>query len=446
MTHSFRATPNQSRGFRHSRTILLVLLLMGAGIAGAEAPDRARLKPTLVRLQPGTEQAFKVIIEAPRFNYARLAEKVTWSVNDVAGGNSAVGTIDAKGVYRAPASIPVPHEVHVRAEVEGVANRYLWATVLVGDADVNYKPAGSFTDPPDAGRFQNPHSIFVDRNGNLLIADEGSNRVFRFAKDGRFINEIGLGPGRGPGRGLGRPAAAPADSAPGPRMFGPPIDKPGHFAQPRVALEDASGQVFVVDVAERRPMIQVFDGEGHFLRGFGRWGTLPGELLMGHGMAFDSHQRLFLVDIQNVRVNIYDHSGSFVSSWGKQGTFPGEVNAIHGISIDANDEVFLNSYYGPTQKFTADGRFLLAFAYADPPDHASSFQSICGDRWGNVYVTAGRDGLAKYSNTGEFLGWVVQGRSIQWAAVDNQGTVYLLPARFGRSAQPRATVEIYAVQ
>jgi len=34
--------------------------------------------------------------------------------------------------------------------------------------------------------------------------------------------------------------------------------------------------------------------------------------------------------------------------------------------MDSNDDVFVNGYNGPTQKFTFDGRFLLAFAYGDP--------------------------------------------------------------------------------
>jgi Protein of unknown function (DUF1800) len=40
---------------------------------------------------------------------------VVWSVNEIAGGNSAVGTISTSGMYVAPASIPTPPQVIVRA-------------------------------------------------------------------------------------------------------------------------------------------------------------------------------------------------------------------------------------------------------------------------------------------------------------------------------------------
>lgn len=70
------------------------------------------------------------------------------------------------------------------------------------------------------------------------------------------------------------------------------------------------------------------------------------------------------------------------------------------------------------QKFTFDGRFLLAFAYGHPPDGSVYFHSLTGDKWGNVFVTvrtkAGYEGtlesnvgkkvsMAKYNNNGDFI-------------------------------------------
>jgi hypothetical protein len=214
-----------------------------------------------------------------------------------------------------------------------------------------------------------------------------------------------------------------------------------------VALADSSGMIYVVDVAERRPMIQVFNPEGQFQYSFGRHGILPGELFRSHGMAFDSKGLLHVEDVEDARVDTYERNGKFVSCWGHEGTMPGELNAPHGIYLDPNDEIFIIGYYGPTQKFTADGRYLFSFAPGDPPDHAVSFQFLSGDRWGDVYVPMRRDGLAKFSNTGKFLGWVVKGHGVQWVAVAHDGTVYLLPAGTSRKeAKPQATVEVYSEQ
>jgi hypothetical protein len=429
---------------------LLVYMFLSVGslcaqdaLPGDQPLDRARIQPVFVKLPPGAEQQFRAIIEAPRFSFARLAEKVTWTVNDIVGGDAQVGTIDAKGWYRAPARAPVPHEVHIRAEVEGVVNRFLFATALVGAPEIAYSLASSWTDPPEAHRLVYPHGISLTPQGDLLIADSNANRVFRFSRDGKLLAEIGPDP-TGKQRSRETPPLSGSGTADNGYFGG---ERPGYFAGPRVALSDPSGMVYVVDVAERRAMIQVVDSEGHFQYGFGRHGVLPGELFRSHGMAFDSNWRLHVEDVENARIDTYERTGKFLSSWGHEGTWPGELNAPHGIYIDPNNEIFIIGFYGPTQKFSADGRYLFTFASADPPEHAVSFQFVCGDRWGDVYVPLRREGLAKFSNTGEFLGWVVKGHSVQWATVAPDGTVYLLPAMPSPGkAKPQATVEIYSEQ
>lgn len=40
---------------------------------------------------------------------------VTWSVNDIAGGNAALGTVDATGRYTAPAAVPAANNIVVKA-------------------------------------------------------------------------------------------------------------------------------------------------------------------------------------------------------------------------------------------------------------------------------------------------------------------------------------------
>ena len=43
------------------------------------------------------------------------ADKVTWSVNDVAGGDSTFGTITSRGLYRAPRLVPALNSVRIKA-------------------------------------------------------------------------------------------------------------------------------------------------------------------------------------------------------------------------------------------------------------------------------------------------------------------------------------------
>jgi hypothetical protein len=151
-------------------------------------------------------------------------------------------------------------------------------------------------------------------------------------------------------------------------------------------------------------------------------------------MQFDRQQRLFVVDVDNARVNVYDKAGKFLFDWGKDGLYPGEFNAAHGLFIDPSGDVFISGYYGPVQKFTADGKFLRAFGYGEPPDGPVHFHAIGGDRWGNVYITVRNKGhrpnevsLIKYNNNGDFVtSWRLSDaeREVNWVTTDQRGLVY----------------------
>ena len=67
------------------------------------------VSPASTALNTGTTRQFAATVTGS----ANLA--VTWSVNNVAGGNSTVGTISSTGLYTAPAAVPNPATVTVRA-------------------------------------------------------------------------------------------------------------------------------------------------------------------------------------------------------------------------------------------------------------------------------------------------------------------------------------------
>ena len=56
---------------------------------------------------------------------------VTWSVDGVAGGNGAVGTVDTKGLYKAPATIPSPNPLKVAATSVADTRATAFATTTV---------------------------------------------------------------------------------------------------------------------------------------------------------------------------------------------------------------------------------------------------------------------------------------------------------------------------
>ncbi len=74
-------------------------------------------------------------------------QAVSWAVNGITGGNSTVGTIDAAGVYTAPAVVPSPATVTVRAT--SVADN-----TKSGTASVTLLPTSSISITPTATTVQ----------------------------------------------------------------------------------------------------------------------------------------------------------------------------------------------------------------------------------------------------------------------------------------------------
>ncbi|MHC4499863.1 MAG: hypothetical protein ACYS21_12205, partial [Planctomycetota bacterium] len=125
----------KGRTFSLPLSMALVVLVCGSAVAAEQAdaePRRAIIRLTLVRLSPASKQRFKVIMLPTLLGDASKPGRVNWSVNGVPGGSEGLGTIDGEGVYCSPTKVPTPPEIHICAEVKGSANRYLWATVLMG--------------------------------------------------------------------------------------------------------------------------------------------------------------------------------------------------------------------------------------------------------------------------------------------------------------------------
>jgi sugar lactone lactonase YvrE len=380
---------------------------------------RATIEPSVVNVPPSGEQPFKIILSATRLMAADVPKAVSWAVNDIPGGNEKVGSITADGNYRAPRTTPSPREVHICAEVPEAANRHLWATVIIGEGSPVYKPCGSWTEPviPEKGRTEHlvdPHGIGVAADGTLLIADTKGNQVVRFSPEGKYLGKIGNGDG----------------------------SEAGQFTEPRIVITDPQGRIYVSDSKGDRPRIQIFSPKGEFLHIFAEKGMRPGMILRAHGMSLDPQGRLFVIDVDNMRVNVYGRDNQHLYDWGREGLWPGEFNAPHGIFVDKNSDVFVNGYYGPTQKFNAEGDYTFSFCFPDPPTGPVYFHNLTGDRWGNVYISVRSKGgyqgalqkggkmisLVKYNNNGTYVtAWGLTGiHSESSAVVDPQGRVHCL--------------------
>jgi DNA-binding beta-propeller fold protein YncE len=197
---------------------------------------------------------------------------------------------------------------------------------------------GKFVKGFGADQISYPHGIFVDKDGNIWIADLQSN-LDHSARGGRG----------GPPQAGAAAATPPAPSGAQVIKYSPDgkilmrLGVPGvygtddtHFSQPSAVLVAPNGDIFVADGHDSPPSnnrIMRFDKNGKFIKAWGKSGHGPEELDCPHGLAMDSQGRLFVADRGNDRTVIYDQDGKLLDSW-KQFGKPS------GIFIDKNDILY----------------------------------------------------------------------------------------------------------
>lgn len=117
----------------HARVTAVLLILAGAGCAGAPGGTALTVSPASVTLPPNGSASFTAAASVPA---AAQAPAVTWSVQEGNGG----GTVDATGKYIAPAA---PGTFHVVATSVDDASKSGVATVTVSLPTIS--PAAAMT-------------------------------------------------------------------------------------------------------------------------------------------------------------------------------------------------------------------------------------------------------------------------------------------------------------
>ncbi len=95
-------------------------------------PPVVSINPTTATAQAGQTQQFTATVSGA------ANTSVTWSVNNIAGGNATLGTVSASGFYAAPLNVPTPANVYVRA-------------TSVADPTVGANATLTITQPPGGG-------------------------------------------------------------------------------------------------------------------------------------------------------------------------------------------------------------------------------------------------------------------------------------------------------
>ncbi|HEX4552483.1 MAG TPA: 6-bladed beta-propeller [Xanthobacteraceae bacterium] len=194
-----------------------------------------------------------------------------------------------------------------------------------------FDPSGKEVRSFGGGMFVWPHSVHVDRDGNVWVTDArvasadelkkfpGEDKkgsvVVKFSPEGTVLMTLGT-----------------------PGVRGNPPDA---LTDPNAVITDpANGDIYVseshtnVEDPNLVGRISVFDRNGKFLRIIGKTGTGPGEFRTPHAMVFDSQGRLIVADRHNHRIQILTKDGTYVGEYR-------DFSRASGLAIDRNDTIYV---------------------------------------------------------------------------------------------------------
>lgn len=182
------------------------------------------------------------------------------------------------------------------------------------------------------GEFRLPGSIAIGPDGLIYVPDQGNSRVQKFTRDGKFVGKWGE---------LGKE----------PGQFGGTLAAGGRFAGPQFVAFDRAGNVYTTDAAMDR--IQKFTPEGKLLAFWGSESAEPGGFgppppnkdgSPGMGgpisLCIDRLDRVW-VSATNNRVQQFTNDGKYLRGIGGEGTDPGQFLLPHGIALDSHDCLYV---------------------------------------------------------------------------------------------------------
>ena len=144
------------------------------------------------------------------------------------------------------------------------------------------------------------HTVKIDSQDNVWVTDKGSDMIVKFRPDGRVAMVFG------------RKQEA-SDEGTGPlkhvRPPLPPVD--GQFRQVTDVAWDPQGNTYISDGYINSRVAKV-DKDGNWLKSWGEPGDGPGQFNTPHSIAVDAQGNVYVADRGNRRIQVFDGEGKFL--------------------------------------------------------------------------------------------------------------------------------------
>jgi len=144
------------------------------------------------------------------------------------------------------------------------------------------------------------HSVKVDKDDNIWVADKGSDMVIKFDHEGRVVMVFGR-----------KQEASDEGTEPlrHPKPPLPPVD--GLFRQVTDIAWDSAGNGYISD-GYINSRIAKIDKDGNWLKSWGEPGDQPGQFSTPHSIAVDAQNHIYVADRGNRRIQVFDADGKFL--------------------------------------------------------------------------------------------------------------------------------------
>ncbi|MHB9093371.1 MAG: 6-bladed beta-propeller [Eubacteriales bacterium] len=180
--------------------------------------------------------------------------------------------------------------------------------------------------------------------------------------------------------------------------------------------------IYVTDAKSKR--VQVFNPDGTLRLRFGKEGNNPGEFNFPYGIAGDSKNNVYVVDLYNGCISVHDSAGKFLRYFAEKDPKEMVIDSPGGLRI-VDDKLYVTEIKrGKIYVFDLTGKKLLEVGKPGiMPGELRSPNAVTADAEGNIYVTdTGNQRIQIYDKTGKFI------RSIN-GSKDGKGTSSLVNPR-----------------
>ncbi len=185
----------------------------------------------------------------------------------------------------------------------------------------------------NAGQFGFPRAVAVNSRGEISVCEYAAvERVQRFAAIHRSPSPLTPLPSDGRG---GQRTESPRLLG----VLGQAGTGPGEFNRPEGLCADGQDRLYVADSCNHR--IQVFSGDGKFLRTFGQAGSGKGELSYPYDVSVDKRGNVFVCEFGNSRIQVFDLEGKAVEIIGGPGAEPGRFANPWSMALDSYGNLYV---------------------------------------------------------------------------------------------------------